>query len=62
LGEWLKTRKDVLDELSDRYPMFCVCGKLCTGLHENNCKKFQDKITSETVKKLEYLLKSNLPE
>lgn len=60
MGEWLKTRQKVWDEMSEKYPMFCVCGRLCTGLHENNCRKFQNKITSETVKRLKHLLKTHV--
>lgn len=42
--EWLKThffadftvtRERVFNELSDMQPMFCICGGLATGLHEN---------------------------
>ena len=55
-GEWLKARREAWDDMSQRYSMFCVCGRLCTGLHENNCRKFQDKVTSEAVKRLGYLL------
>lgn len=55
--EWLKTRKEVEAELSDKQSMFCLCGRLATGLHENGCRKFQNKITSETVKRLEHLIK-----
>ena len=56
LGEWLKTRREVEDELSARQSMFCVCGKLATGLHENSCRKFRDKVTSETVSRLKHLI------
>ncbi|MFA5050980.1 MAG: hypothetical protein WC499_02595 [Patescibacteria group bacterium] len=56
-GVWLKTRQEVAIEISDKQSMFCVCGRLATGLHENACKKLQDKITTETVKRLEHLIK-----
>ena len=58
MGEWLKTRQKIWDELSEKYPIICVCGRLCTGLYENNCRKLQNKITSETIKELKYLLKN----
>jgi len=32
------------NEVSDKHPIKCVCGKLCTGLHELNCKKFKDAV------------------
>ena len=60
MGYWLKTRRQVLDELSDRQSMFCVCGRLATGLHENNCRKFNDKVTRETVNRLKHLLNAVL--
>lgn len=55
-GEWVKTRQEVDNEMSDRQSMFCVCGKLATGLHESHCTKFRNKVTNETVKKLSHLL------
>ena len=60
-GEWLKTRSEVENEISNRQSMFCLCGRLATGLHESHCSKFRNKITSETLKKLEHLfhLKAN---
>ena len=56
LGEWLKTRQEVEDKLSKGNGMFCFCGRLATGLHERNCRKFQNKVTTETVKILNNLL------
>ena len=55
-GEWLKARQEVENEMSDKQSMFCLCGRLATGLHERSCRKFQNKITSETVKRLKHLL------
>lgn len=55
-SEWLKTRREMGDVVSNMCPMFCVCGRLCTGFHESSCRKFQNKVTSETVKKLNHLL------
>jgi hypothetical protein len=56
MGEWLKTRREMADSLSDALPMFCICGRLATGLHESSCRKFNDKVTEDTVRKLEHLL------
>ncbi len=56
-GEWLKTRREVFEELSEKQTMFCVCRRLATGLHENGCRQFQKKVTSETIKRLKHLLK-----
>lgn len=58
-GQWLSERRKVDEELSDKQGMFCMCGRLATGLHENNCKRFQNKINNETIKRLSYLLPKN---
>lgn len=55
-SEWLKTRQAVSFELSDRQTMFCVCGRLATGLHESSCRRFNNKVNSETVKRLKHLI------
>lgn len=56
LTEWLKVRRVTEDELSEKQTMFCVCGRLATGLHESNCRKFNQVIDKETMKKLKHLL------
>lgn len=56
LGEWLKARAEVADEISNKQQMFCVCGKLATGLHESYCIKLQAEITKQTLKRLEHLI------
>jgi len=56
LSEWLKTRKIIKDELSSKQPIFCICGKLATGLHEDSCRKFNKTIDKETVNRLKYLI------
>ena len=55
-SEWLKTRAEVKENISNSQDMFCVCGRLATGLHEMNCRKLEKKVTIETVKKLEHLI------
>ena len=55
-SEWLKVRQETEEELSSRQSMFCLCGRLATGLHEMGCKRFKDKIVNETIKKLESLI------
>lgn len=52
---WLKMSSQVFDELSDMQTMFCVCGRLATGLHETNCRKFNEKVDKETASKLELI-------
>ena len=56
LGLFVKTRQQVFNELSDSQTMFCCCGKLATGLHESHCRRFNDKVDSETIKRLDFLL------
>lgn len=53
---FIKERRKVFSELSDMQAVFCCCGKLATGLHEDHCAKFNDKVDTETIKRLEYLL------
>ena len=53
---FVKTRQKVFDELSEQQTMFCCCGRLATGLHENNCQKFNRKVNGETIKRLSDLL------
>lgn len=36
--------KKAENEISEKHPMKCICGRLCTGLHEMNCKKFKDTV------------------
>lgn len=36
--------KKAEDEVSNAHPIRCICGRLCTGLHESNCKKFKDAV------------------
>lgn len=31
-------------EISEAHPVKCICGRLCTGLHEQTCKKFKDSV------------------
>lgn len=32
------------DIVSEAHPYRCVCGRLCTGLHERTCKKFRNAV------------------
>jgi hypothetical protein len=57
IGDWLRVRQQVEDEMSGKQMPFCVCGRLATGLHESSCRKFQGKVRVETVKRLNYLFK-----
>lgn len=53
---FVRTRNQVKEELSEKQTTFCCCGKLATGLHEAHCKKFNDKVDTETIKRLQHLL------
>ena len=46
----------VFDDLSETQPIFCVCGKLATGIHERTCKKFNNKVEREVLRRLAHLL------
>ena len=56
-GVWIETRSKCKDRISDQQSMFCVCGRLATGLHEDCCRKFNSKVNRETVKELSHLIK-----
>ena len=60
-ADFISTREKVFNDLSDRQSMFCICGKLATGLHELNCSKFRKVVDKEVLIRLSYLLpkKSN---
>ena len=51
LREWVKTRAQVEQELSDAHDIFCECGHI-----ESGCRKLRNKIMSETIKRLSHLL------
>ena len=53
--EWKRVRQEVDQEVSDEHSMKCVCGQLCTGLHESYCQKFRNAVDTRTVKKLKHL-------
>ena len=55
LDKWLTTKNEIENEMSNKQGTFCLCGHIATGLHEMSCKKFRNKVISETVKKLKYL-------
>lgn len=55
-SEWMDTRKEADQHVSDQHPMWCVCGRLCTGMHERSCRRFRNKVDSETIKRLSHLL------
>ena len=59
LKDWIKARREADEEVSKEHEMFCVCGKLCTGLHEGSCQRFRNKVDSRAINKLKHLWKEN---
>ena len=57
--DYVNTRREVFNALSNEQAVFCVCGKIASGLHEDRCSKFNALVDKETVKKLEHLIKDN---
>lgn len=55
-GHWIRTRQEVDEEVSNTQTMFCVCGKLATGLHERTCRKYNNIVNTKTVEKLKHLV------
>ena len=49
------TQRAVFEEMSARQSLFCVCGRLATGLHEDGCGRLQNKVVAETIRRLKYL-------
>ena len=55
--DYENVRREVFNTLSNEQTVFCVCGRLATGLHEDHCKKFNALVDKETVKTLQHLIK-----
>lgn len=60
-GVFVTTHYQAFNDLSDKQTMFCCCGRLATGLHERHCRRFNEKVDSEVIRRLKHLLpmKSN---
>lgn len=57
--KWCEIRLSIAEKTADEQPLFCVCNKLATGLHEMTCRKLQKLINKKTVEALqEFLPKS----
>ena len=56
LSLWLSVRGEVLNKLSNTQGLRCICGRLATGLHEDRCSKFQNKVDKATVNRCNELL------
>lgn len=55
-AEYMKTRQQSYNDLSDQQTIFCCCGRLATGLHERSCSLFNRKVDAETIMRLRHLL------
>lgn len=56
-ADWMGTHIEAEHQVSNEHPMFCVCGKLSTGLHELRCTKFKKAVDLRCVE----LMKDKLP-
>lgn len=54
--EWYTVRSETKNRLSDTQHIFCCCGAIASGLHENQCRQFNAKIDTATIAALKYLL------
>lgn len=52
-----KARNEAIEELDNATPIWCVCGKLATGLHTSRCRKFNEKIDDLILNKIGHLIK-----
>lgn len=46
-------------QVSDEHPLICICGRLCTGLHERHCSKFKQAVERRYKKLLKEQSKEN---
>lgn len=53
---YLEAENKAIAALDDEYPIFCLCGKLATGLHTTNCRKFQEAVKRRILTSLKPLL------
>ena len=52
LEEYRKARVKATQIVDDKYPIFCPCGKLATGLHTRTCTRFIKQVDKEVVNML----------
>ena len=51
-----ETYLKAFNDLSEKQEVFCCCGRVTSYVHEVHCRKFQEKVESETIKRLNHLL------
>lgn len=52
-----KKKNEIEAQMDDEHQMFCLCGKLATGLHTMYCNKWKNHLTTHTLQ----ALKERLP-
>lgn len=55
-GPYARARAEAMNELDDMTPIFCFCGALATGFHTSHCKKFQERLKTKIISKLNGML------
>lgn len=50
---WINTVSKACYIIDSRYPMFCPCGKLATGMHTAHCSKYQKMVELEAIRIIE---------
>lgn len=55
-NEYRKARVEATDIVNAKYPFFCPCGKIATGLHTRTCTHFIKQVDKEVVNILKNLL------
>lgn len=50
IAEWINSVNEACGFIDDRYPVFCPCGKLATGLHISHCSKYRKLVETEAVR------------
>lgn len=55
-GSYARAKAEAMNELDEMTPVFCFCGALATGLHTSHCKKFQERLKTKIISKLNGML------
>lgn len=50
---WRKLYPKAFDLVDSEHTMFCVCGRLASGLHTQHCNAFKKEVEKRTVKLIE---------
>lgn len=60
-SEFARVHLDEENKLSAAQSVFCVCGRLATGLHEKSCRRFRGLVMTNTLKRLSHLISNGEP-